>query len=141
MPLFAFVSGLVMWPPRDTPLGAGIVSRVGRVRSLLVPYLAWFIVLYFVDRWSPTDRNGVGPALVDAAIGRAGFWYLYAVFICTAVVLILTRKWVPSLQPVGRLEPATWDLALALQAVGIRGGYTLSKVVKFLPMVVELLSF
>lgn len=94
MPLFAFVSGLVMWPRRNHPLGAGIVSRS---RSLLVPYLAWFVVLYAVN-WSPHPTGGFGPALVDAVVGRGGLWYLYALFICLVVMLCLARapgsRWV-----------------------------------------------
>lgn len=87
MPLFAFVSGLVMWRPRRSSLAAGITSRV---RGLLVPYIAWFLVLYAVN-WSPHPKGGLVPALLDAALGRGGLWYLYALFVCTAVLLIVER--------------------------------------------------
>lgn len=87
MPLFAFVSGLVMWPPRDRPLGAGIL---GRARGLLVPYVAWFAVLYAIN-WSPHPAGGFADALRHNLIGRGGLWYLYALFICVVAVLLLAR--------------------------------------------------
>jgi fucose 4-O-acetylase-like acetyltransferase len=87
MPLFAFVSGLVMWPPRERPLRGEISSRA---RGLLVPYVAWFLVLYAID-WSPHPAGGFGSALLDALVGRGGLWFLYALFVCTAVVLCLAR--------------------------------------------------
>jgi len=87
MPLFAFISGLVMWPPRRAPLAGGIT---GRVRGLLIPYMAWFLVLYAAN-WSPRPAGGFGPALLDAALGRGGLWYLYALFVCATAVLCLAR--------------------------------------------------
>ncbi|MDR3686262.1 MAG: acyltransferase family protein [Coriobacteriia bacterium] len=97
MPLFAFVSGLVMWPPRGRSLAEGIASRA---RSLLVPYFAWFVILYATN-WSPHPSGGFGPALLDALLGRDGLWFLYALFVSTAVVLCLERvarpRWVLSL--------------------------------------------
>jgi len=88
MPLFAFVSGLVMWSPRERPLRHGISSRA---RGLLVPYMAWFLILYAIN-WSPHPAGGFGSALLDALVGRGGLWYLYALFVCTAVVLCLAKS-------------------------------------------------
>lgn len=88
MPLFAFVSGLVMWSPRERPLRHGISSRA---RGLLVPYAAWFLVLYAIN-WSPHPAGGFGSALLDALVGRGGLWYLYALFVCTTVVLCLAKS-------------------------------------------------
>jgi len=96
MPLFAFVSGIVMWPPRGRSVAQGVMSRA---RSLLVPYIAWFVILY-ATHWSPHPQGGFGPALVDALLGRDGLWFLYALFVCSAVVLWLERvphsRWVLS---------------------------------------------
>ena len=87
MPLFAFISGLVMWPPRRASLAAGITSRV---RGLLIPYMAWFLVLYMAN-WSPHPAGGFAPALLDAVLGRGGLWYLYALFVCATAALCLAR--------------------------------------------------
>ena len=96
MPLFAFVSGFVMWPPRGRSIAEGVTSRA---RSLLVPYLAWFGILYATN-WSPHHAGGFGPALIDALLGRDGLWFLYALFVSTAVVVCLERvprsRWVLS---------------------------------------------
>lgn len=92
MPLFAFVSGVVLWPPRDKPLGAQFANRI---RGLLVPYFAWFVVLFFAAQ-APTQAPAKAflPSLADAALGvssQATLWYLYAIFICTVIVLCLER--------------------------------------------------
>jgi fucose 4-O-acetylase-like acetyltransferase len=108
MPLFAFVSGLVMWPARRSSRTVGITSRV---RGLLVPYIAWFLVLYAIN-WSPHPTGGLGPALLGAAIGRGGLWYLYALFICAAILLLVER-----------IPHAEWVLpASALAAVACSTG-------------------
>jgi fucose 4-O-acetylase-like acetyltransferase len=128
MPLFAFVSGLVMWPPRGKSLGVGIVNRV---RSLLVPYVAWFVILYFGDRWAPSASKGFGPALFDAAIGRSGLWYLYALFICSVVVIVLERvpgsRWV---------LPASALIAIACSVLEVPNVANLSAVLWIYPFVV-----
>ena len=87
MPLFAFVSGLVMWPPRKYSLGSSVV---GRLKSLIVPYLAWFTVFYIV-RWAPHPSGGFGVALMDEVTGHGGLWYLYALFICSIFVVALSN--------------------------------------------------
>jgi fucose 4-O-acetylase-like acetyltransferase len=92
MPLFAFVSGLVMWPSRDSPLGGQIVQRA---RGLLLPYLTWFVITFVVARdVIALPPEGFGAALSDIVIGRrglGGLWYLYALFVCTAIVICLER--------------------------------------------------
>ncbi|NTW28008.1 MAG: acyltransferase family protein [Coriobacteriia bacterium] len=103
LPLFAFVSGLVMWPPRDYSLTTSILSRV---RGLLVPYMAWFVLLYAV-RFVPHPSRGFGQSLGDAVLGRDNLWYLYALFICTAIVLCLESapgtRWTLPLSVVGAI--------------------------------------
>jgi len=109
MPLFAFVSGLVMWLPRGRSVAQGVMSRA---RSLLVPYIAWFVILY-VTHWSPHPPGGFGPAFVDALLGRDGLWFLYALFVCTAVVICLER-----------VPRSRWALSVAaLVAVACSSGW------------------
>lgn len=91
MPLMAYVSGLVMWPPRTQPLGEQIMRRV---KTLLVPYFVWAVVLYVALREvGPPLQGGFGQMMLDMLLGRAtsGLWYLYAIFICTVVLIVLTR--------------------------------------------------
>ena len=105
MPLFAFISGLVLWQPSKSSLG---VQIKGRVRGLLVPYLAWFLVLYAID-WTPHPPGGVSSALLGALLGRDGLWYLYALFVCTVVVLCLVHtraaRW---MLPASALAAIAW---------------------------------
>lgn len=91
MPLMAYVSGLVLWPPRKQPLGAQVLRRV---RSLLVPYFLWTIVLYVTLREvGPPLPGGFGQTMLDTLLGRSagGLWYLYAIFICTVILIVLAR--------------------------------------------------
>lgn len=92
MPLFAFVSGLVMWPPRDLPLSAQVWRRF---KGLMVPFFAWFLLLYFAAVLIPATTIG-GPGtflsgLLAAALGQGGLWFLYALFISVVAVLCLSR--------------------------------------------------
>lgn len=89
MPLFAFVSGLLLWPPRDSPLGKWIALRA---RRLLVPYFAWFLIAYLLTGGATqAGLRGLGAALFGAAIGRGGLWYLYVLFISSVVIESLAR--------------------------------------------------
>jgi fucose 4-O-acetylase-like acetyltransferase len=108
MPLFAFVSGLVMWPPRDHPLIAQILRRA---RRLLVPYMAWCLILVLVAR-SALDLPSESPGrvLVDLVVGRGGLWFLYALFICAAIVICLARSPRPRwLLTVSALVAVVWS--------------------------------
>lgn len=89
MPLFAFVSGLVMWPPKNTPLGKRIL---GRARGLIVPYIAWFAILFVIAQRSLSSASaGFGPALLGAVVGQGGLWYLYSLFLCSVVVMCVAQ--------------------------------------------------
>jgi fucose 4-O-acetylase-like acetyltransferase len=92
MPLFAFVSGLVLWPPREVAVGSQIARRA---RSLLLPYLAWFMIT-FVVAYDVIDLppEGFGAALTDIVVGRhglGGLWFLYALFVCMVILIVLER--------------------------------------------------
>jgi fucose 4-O-acetylase-like acetyltransferase len=96
MPLFAFISGYVMRPAREDPLGAQILRRV---QTLLVPFFAWALLRYVVPFGGQgAAPSGLGGAMVDALLGRDGLWFLYALFICTVIVICLGRlpisRWV-----------------------------------------------
>jgi len=89
MPLFAFVSGYVMWPPRARSFWSQLLRST---RGLLVPYMAWLFVYYLVARLINRDAwPAIGGVLVDAVAGRSGLWYLYALFMCTLVIAGLAR--------------------------------------------------
>lgn len=91
MPLMGYVSGLVMWPPRDQPLGAQIVRRA---KTLLVPYAAWNLIIYGLMREvGPPRPGGLWGVIVDAVLGRTSeVWYLGALFICAVVLIALVRS-------------------------------------------------
>ena len=89
MPLFAFVSGYVLYPPREQPLGTQIMRRV---RGLLVPYLSWAVVMRVASQAvAPDSSERPGALLLDALLGRGdlSLWFLYALFICTSVLTCL----------------------------------------------------
>jgi len=89
MPLFAFASGLVMWPPRESPLFAQIGRRA---RGLLLPYLSWFVLGYFTPRANgPATLEGFVPALTAVVLGQAGLWFLYALFLCATMLIVLLK--------------------------------------------------
>lgn len=91
MPLFAFVSGLVMWPPRKT----GLVRQIAkRFRGLMVPYFAWGVVLWVAAVLIPTTALApVGKWLdeLHLAILGGGLWFLYALFIAVVALLCVMR--------------------------------------------------
>jgi fucose 4-O-acetylase-like acetyltransferase len=111
MPLFALVSGIVMWPPRSRPLGQQVLKRV---TSLLVPYACWFI-LYFFAAYRALDLppETFSRALIDGVVGRGGgLWYLYTLFICSVAVLLVQR--IP--------RPRLWLGVSAIVAAFLRTG-------------------
>jgi len=114
MPLFAFASGLVMWPPRETPL----TTQIGRrARGLLLPYLSWFVLGYFIPRADgPVNLEGFVEALMAVLLGQAGLWFLYALFLCATTLMVLLR-----------ITRSQWVLvASALVAVAWRTGLVLA---------------
>ncbi len=122
MPFFAFVAGLVL-RPLGRPPGEQILRRA---RGLLVPYWVWFALLYPVALWvQPAWSGGLRDAIVYAAVGQSVLWwvlwYLYALFICLAIVLCIARvpgsRWIlaasalaaVAFSPGGLAEvPSTW---------------------------------
>lgn len=112
MPLFAFVSGLVLWPPKDTGLGSQTFKKA---RGLVIPYLAWGVVLWALMRWTTAlPSSSFTSALVSSLIGRGGLWYLYAVFVCSVVVIVLARsrqyRWLLPASALGAIVLATGQL-------------------------------
>ena len=128
MPLFAFVSGVVLWPGRGRSFLQDISRRAA---GLLIPYAAWFFVTYAVLRLA-TGASSAPPAVSDMAMGRGGLWYLYALFVC---VLLLGG--------IARLKASRWLLPLsALAAMGtdlvvaVPNAFHLSSVLWIYPFVV-----
>jgi len=104
MPLFAFVSGYVMWPSRERSYVSQLVRSA---RGLLVPYMAWTFVFYLLSRLASSEAGPrISTVLLDAASGRGGLWYLYALFVCTVVVAGLAR-----------LPHARWTISASVAVV------------------------
>ena len=133
MPLFAFVSGLVFWPPRDASLHAQIAART---RGLLVPYFSWLVVLFVLAVVVPATTlvppKTFESVVVDALVGRGGLlWYLYALFICATVVIGLSH-----VRRFPWLLPASALLAVLLRALPLPNVLYLSQVLWIYPFVV-----
>lgn len=133
MPLFAFVSGLVLWPPRDRPLGAQIMRRA---RGLLIPYFGWFLAFWVVALLTPpAPAEGFGAAVANVAVGEKYYlWYLYALFISTVLLALLVAA--PRTRitlPVSSLVLIIWASELVLPVPNV---LFLSSVVWIYPFVV-----
>ncbi len=91
MPLFAFVSGFVLYRAVLPPLGPRIARRV---TGLLVPYFAWFVVLYWAGRLEGLVLEPFLPTLLRATYDVDTYgtlWFLYALFVSSVMLLVLTR--------------------------------------------------
>ncbi len=97
-PLLAFVSGFVFW---RAVLQPPLEQLKKRTIGLLVPYFAWALIYHVVDM--AREGRAIQPlnALRDAATGVAStgpLWYLYALFICSVLLIGLERlpraRWV-----------------------------------------------
>ena len=118
MPLFAFVSGLVLWPPRARPVAGELLRRV---RSLLLPYLVWFFMLTAIAQLKAGAllAEGWGVVLLNAVTGRGGLWYLYSLFLSATVVALLARvpgrRWtIPATALAAIVAPMLVDLPAVL---------------------------
>jgi len=90
-PLLAFVSGLVLWRPVIRP---AVPQLKRRALGLLVPYLAWAAVYYAFDVIRNLQVAPPGEALLAAVTGvstTGPLWYLYALFICCALLIGIER--------------------------------------------------
>ena len=77
-----------MWPPRNRSLGVEILNRA---KGLLVPYFAWFVIIFAITQLAiPWPSAQFNAALFGALIGRGGLWYLYALFLAVVVVRCLS---------------------------------------------------
>ena len=94
VPLFAFVSGYVLWRAVPRPFGVAVRRRAV---GLLVPYFAWFCT---VDLLSRATRYGAPPTraffadLVSVALNPKNphaLWYLYSLFTCAVVLSALEQ--------------------------------------------------
>jgi fucose 4-O-acetylase-like acetyltransferase len=117
MPLFAFVSGLVSWRPKLSPALGQIRSRF---LGLMVPYFAWVVVYYLLSA-RPIVLNGLLQGLRTAALNPwGGLWYLYALFLCYLLLIVIQRlpysKWILA---------ATALAAVAMSASSLGGSHFL----------------
>jgi len=88
MPLFAFVSGLVSWRPKLSPALSQVRSRF---LGLVVPYFMW-VVVYYALTARPFVAAGLLEGLrVAAANPWGGLWYLYALFECYLLLILIQR--------------------------------------------------
>lgn len=111
IPLLVFVAGYVFWRPVPVPARTRLLNRI---RGLVVPYFAWFLVFYAIDvivgfphATLPHEAEGV---LVNSAAPDA-LWFLYALFMCSLVLIIVEK-----------LPGTRWTLPLsALLCMGLWG--------------------
>jgi fucose 4-O-acetylase-like acetyltransferase len=84
----AFVSGLVLWPLRQRPV---LSQFARRVQQLLVPFVMWVPVLWlvFFRDISPNLFTTLRNALWTPD-KPAGLWYLYALFVCDLLFILMT---------------------------------------------------
>jgi len=117
MPLFAFVSGLVSWRPVLAPASRQLRSRF---LGLVVPYFAW-VVVYYVLSARPFVLGNLARSLQAAASNPwGGLWYLYALFECYVILIVVQRL------PYARwLLPATALVAVGLGALPIGSSHFL----------------
>lgn len=112
MPLFAFVSGFVLWRPHPQPL---VTKLKRRVTGLLVPYFAWFVALYAAAAMFHPVR-GFLTRLADVVLRplpAGGLWYLYALLVCAVFLSLLQElpgaAWIIPLSAI-----ALWPLRVLL---------------------------
>jgi fucose 4-O-acetylase-like acetyltransferase len=81
MPLFFFVAGWVMalQAPRRV-----VQTAERRARSLLVPYLAWILVLWAIGYPWSGGRGGVG-GWFQILLAPKEMWFLYCLFLATVL--------------------------------------------------------
>lgn len=108
IPLFAFVSGAVLW---GSQRGYGVQFLKRRFLGLMVPYFAWMLIGWIsVGEKSPFGllRFMATGAVNPQAPG--GLWFLYALFM--SAVVLAAVKWV---------RDSEGALVLSAAAVGLAG--------------------
>lgn len=92
MPLFAFLSGYVLFRPDPRPLGTEIARRA---QGLLVPYFAWFTLTYTLSVLAGrSEWNGLLSGLARICvlpIDHYALWYLHALFLSSVVLAMASR--------------------------------------------------
>jgi fucose 4-O-acetylase-like acetyltransferase len=112
MPLFAFVSGLVLWRPELPAFGPRLRRRV---IGLLLPYFSWFVILYALGVARGIALDPFPTTLLQAAIDVDTYgtlWFLHVLF--TGSVLLLSLVHLPGSR---WTVPGSALLMIALTAV------------------------
>ena len=121
VPLFAFVSGYVLWHEVPRPVWTEIRKRAV---GLLIPYLGWFPIVDGPSRYlRPHAREPFLKQLGSIVINpnnHHALWYLYALFVCStafALVELLPNRrkvvgWSIAAVVVLSMVPAMWNVRL-----------------------------
>jgi len=128
MPLFAFLSGFVLWRPK--PLEPKTFVRK-RVSGLVVPYFAWFGVFFLVATlFGSPYPQGFVRSLVSVAThspSSGGLWYLYALFVSSMLLLAMVRtRWSRWLLPASALLVAAVQTLPAVSDTTLLGSVVVS---------------
>ena len=128
MPLFAFLSGFVLWRPKP-PEPKTFVRK--RVSGLVVPYFAWFGVFFLVAMlFGSPYPQGFVRSLMNVAThspSQGGLWYLYALFVSSMLLLAIVRTgWSRWLLPVSALLAAAAQTLPAVSGTTLLGAVVVS---------------
>jgi fucose 4-O-acetylase-like acetyltransferase len=86
MPLFAFVSGFVLWRAKPDSF---LVQLRKRALGLLVPYFCWFLIYYLMGMiLRSVTLAGLPSSLLSVVVNPVNdyaLWYLWALFVCSMV--------------------------------------------------------
>lgn len=93
MPMFMFISGYVSVHNKDR----SIEKLSEKFRSLVIPFLAWFVIYYAISRLitfgSDTDASSFAASLLTLLrMPDAGLWFLWILFLNHLVLFV--SRWI-----------------------------------------------
>jgi fucose 4-O-acetylase-like acetyltransferase len=91
MPLFAFASGFVLWRAVPRP---PLEQLKRRAVGLMIPYFSWAAIYHLFAVWRGETHPSPAAAVASAITGVSTtgiLWYLYALFICSVLLIGFER--------------------------------------------------